>query len=77
MHVRGSQHKSTGMEYTCAAGFGNYQMPPFIAGELMNQDADIVVLTEFVIASGWDYIRSILEKRYTLFSTYVPGKTAS
>ena len=57
-----------------AAGFGNYQMPPFIAGELMNQDADIVVLTEFVIASGWDYIRSILEEKYTLFPTYVPGE---
>ncbi len=46
-------------------------MPPFIASELINQDADIVVLTEFVISSGWNYIRSVLEERYILFSTYV------
>lgn len=58
-----------------AAGYGNYSIPEFVADEIMLQDADIVILTEFVIKCNWDYFRGVLEKKYKLFSSpYISGQ---
>lgn len=54
-----------------ATDFNNYSIPIFVADEVMKQDADIVVLTEFVITVGWHYIKSVLEKKYISFTSYV------
>lgn len=51
------------------AGYGNYSIPEFVADEIVSQDADIVILTEFVIKCNWDYFRGVLEKKYKLFSS--------
>jgi|LSQX01.3.fsa_nt_gb exonuclease III len=59
------------------SGYMQYTIPKFIIDEIMihNPEADIVVLTEFVMASGWDYIREVLEKKYHLFtSPYISGQ---
>lgn len=53
-----------------------YVIPPFIASEIMGKDsngntADIIVLTEFVIAPGWDDLKLNLEKNgYSLFTSH-------
>lgn len=57
-----------------AQGYGNYCIPEFVADEIMQKEGlpDIIVLTEFVMGCGWDYLRGVLSKRYSLFcSPYV------
>lgn len=57
-----------------ATGFNNYSIPIFVAEEVMNQDTHIVVLTEFIITAGWHHIKSVLEKKYILFTSYESGQ---
>lgn len=57
------------------AGYGNYSIPIFVADEIISQDADIVILTEFVVSMGWDYFKGVLEKKYKIFSSpYISGQ---
>lgn len=43
-------------------------MPLFIANEIVNRTADIVILTEFNITEGWESFKDILEENnYKLF----------
>lgn len=55
-----------------ATGYGNYSIPEFVADEIMERGTEIVILTEFVMLGGWDYLRGVLKKKYKLFcSPYV------
>lgn len=55
-----------------AAGYGNHSIPFFVSDWIMNNNIHIAILTEFVIGSGWDYLKGSLEKEYNLYiSPYV------
>ena len=42
--------------------------------KIMNEDADIFVITEIVLASGWDYLeKKMKENNYVWFSSFVSG----
>jgi len=58
------------------SGFsGAYAIPPFVASEVLNKEADIILLNEFVLTAGWHCFKSIVEVEYELFaSPYVSGQ---
>lgn len=55
-----------------------YEIPRFVVDIISNshkiiyshKNADIIILTEFVIAKGWNYLQEKLEKDYVLITTY-------
>ena len=51
-----------------------YAIPPFVADKIMKEETDIVVLTEFVMTAGWHHIKSVLEKKYCIFSSYTSNQ---
>lgn len=60
-----------------AAGYGNYSIPKFVTDELILKysNIDLIVLTEFVFASGWNYLKESLEKNYRIISSpYISGQ---
>lgn len=58
------------------SGFrGAYVIPPFVASEVLSREADIIILTEFVLTAGWHCFKSVVEVEYELFtSPYVSGQ---
>jgi exonuclease III len=58
------------------SGFsGTYAIPPFVAPEVLNKEADIILFNEFVLTVGWHGFKSIVEVEYELFaSPYVSGQ---
>lgn len=56
------------------AGGSQYTTPHFVPEYVYKKQADIVVLTEFVISPTFDYLVSLLRKKYFVFiSPYVVG----
>lgn len=58
----------------------DYEIPSFIASEIIGKDPnnappDIIVLTEFVITTGWEKLKFNLEENgYYLFTSHANGK---
>ena len=51
-----------------------YEIPKWVVDEVTNQEADCVVLTEFVVAKGWDYLQEQLERNeYNWFVSAFTG----
>lgn len=56
-------------------GYGNYAIPNFVADTILEKNADIIILVEFIIGKGWDYFVNTLEKKYNIFvSPYATGR---
>lgn len=52
-----------------------YEIEKNIVNKILEQEADIAVLTEFVVSKGWDYFQEQLEKKgYIWFMTNTTGK---
>lgn len=51
-----------------------YEIKREIVDKVMEQDADIIVLTEFCISTGWDYFQKQLHDKYIWFMNYTSGK---
>ncbi|MGB4658944.1 MAG: hypothetical protein WBI07_07185 [Mobilitalea sp.] len=50
-------------------------IPPFVASEVLNREADLIILNEFVLTAGWHCFKSLVEVEYELFaSPYVSGQ---
>ena len=51
-----------------------YKIPRWTVDEIIKQDAECVVLTEFIVAKGWDYLQEQLEKNeYNWFVSATTG----
>lgn len=49
----------------------NYTIPKFVVDRILNEKAEIIILTEFVISKGWDYLQSKFEENnYVWFMTH-------
>lgn len=52
-----------------------YELKNWIADEIVKDVPDIIILTEFVVAKGWDYLQEKLEKHdYRWFISATTGK---
>lgn len=51
-----------------------YKIPSEVVRKIMAQDADIIVLSEFCVSSGWDYFQEQLMGKYIWFMNYSTGK---
>lgn len=57
-----------------AGGYNNYSTPHFVIDTILCKDMDIVVLVEFFISSKFDYLITLLSKKYHVFiSPFVMG----
>ncbi len=64
----------TYMEWNLHGCGGRNCIPEFVAQEVLKQNFDIVVLTEFNASAGWENFRAAMEKRYELHvSPYAKG----
>jgi hypothetical protein len=56
---------------TSSMGWNNgYTIKEFVVNRIMDAEADIIILVEFVVAKGWDYFQSKFEeKNYVWFMT--------
>lgn len=46
-----------------SAGWSNgYEIPKFVVDKIMDEKKDVIILCEFVISKGWDYLQEQLEK---------------
>lgn len=53
----------------------NREIRPGIVDKVIEQDADIIVLTEFCISTGWDYFQKQMRDKYIWFMNYTSGKS--
>ena len=53
----------------------NYCIPRWIVNEVLKDNPDCIVLTEFVLSTGWDYLQSRLyAENYNWFTSLTTGK---
>lgn len=52
-----------------------YKIPKWVVDEIIKQDAECVVLTEFVVAKGWDYLQERLE--HSEYNWFVSANTGA
>lgn len=50
-----------------------YEIKKWVVDEIMKDKSDIIILTEFVIANGWDYFQGRLENYYQWFISTSTG----
>jgi|BioPla2DNA2_1021312.scaffolds.fasta_scaffold11474_7 hypothetical protein len=61
-------------------GLRSYAIPPFIASTIVRKNegdktADIIILTQFIVAPGWCRLKAVLEENgYSIFPSYVSGQ---
>jgi exonuclease III len=61
-------------------GLRSYAIPPFIAPTIVRKNegdkaADIIILTQFIVAPGWCHLKAVLEENgYYIFTSYVSGQ---
>lgn len=54
--------------------YSNYSIPQWAVDEILIGEPDCIVLTEFVISKGWDYLQEKLKDKYHWFISATTGK---